>query len=347
MTNSCPHHSFDIALATELEDVNLAILIHHFQFWILINKRQGINLHEGHTWTYQTIKKITAWFPYWSTKQVERLLNKAISLNILKKGNYNKTRFDQTVWYCFVDEERFSISRFREMEISKSGNPTPEIGKPIPDTYTDNIKEKKENKEKGPAPSTPPLPLLPKKAETKKIAFGTFVVLNPGEYENLCDSFGKNRVDALIVSINDWVPNNKTYKDYAAAIRTWARKEQDFPKNNSKAIPGSFQPNKHSEHVLSTIDEKKAYCDQIRGIVDSLCDAERNISLNPSESEVIVTDKKHRICEEHPLGTVDARFKEKLLATVRKVFPEFDKLALDRKKGIANLTEALEKQFKV
>jgi hypothetical protein len=57
----------------------------------------------------------------------------------LVKGNYNNSAYDRTVWYAFNNEEKFSISRNREIEIPKQGNQNPESGTPIPDT----LKKKK------------------------------------------------------------------------------------------------------------------------------------------------------------------------------------------------------------
>jgi hypothetical protein len=167
------HHSFDVALAAEYKSVELAILIHHFQFWIVQNKRLERNFHEGRTWMYQTIKEITAIFPYWSKKQVEKLLTKAVQLGILIKNNFNKSKFDRTAWYAFADEVKFGISAFEKMEdfpddenasdgeidFPKRGNGSPQKGTPIPDTKTDNNKEKNIAKKETPPPaamSAPP-----------------------------------------------------------------------------------------------------------------------------------------------------------------------------------------------
>jgi hypothetical protein len=131
------HHSFDIYLAAELKSTELAILVHHFQHWINLNARCKRNFYEDRTWMYQTLNDIAAHFPYLSVKQVERLINRLVELNILQKGNFNKSAYDRTVWYSFVNEIKFSISRNREMEIPESGNQNPEIGRPIPDTKPD------------------------------------------------------------------------------------------------------------------------------------------------------------------------------------------------------------------
>lgn len=130
------NHSFDINLATEY-GVQSAIIIHHFQHWVMVNKRLNRNFIDGRTWSYQTLKEIAANFPYLSVKQIERIITKLVDLKVLIKGNYNKSAYDRTIWYAFADEEKFSISRFREMDFSESGNENPEIGKSNTDAKPD------------------------------------------------------------------------------------------------------------------------------------------------------------------------------------------------------------------
>jgi hypothetical protein len=138
------NHSFDIHIAAEYKSVDIAILVWHFHYWIMKNKRMNKNCIEGRTWTYQTNLEIAAAFPYWSIYQVERLVKKAVELKILRKANYNKTQFERTVWYAFEDEEKFGISRFREMESAEPRNGNREIAncnKDI-DTLPDALKDK-------------------------------------------------------------------------------------------------------------------------------------------------------------------------------------------------------------
>ena len=159
------HHTFDEELAAELKSIELSVLVHHFQYWIKHNKRTNRNKHEGRTWMYQSLEDMSAHFSYWSKTQVERLVRKLVDKDILIKGNFNKSPYDRTVWYAFKDEsrfvflykdknidssyeikEKFSISRNREMEISKSRNEDLGIEKCIigKDTKTDIKKESKE-----------------------------------------------------------------------------------------------------------------------------------------------------------------------------------------------------------
>ena len=112
-------HSFNTFYAHKYGIVG-AILIQNFIHWILVNKRLNRNFHDGRWWTYQTIDEIAAIFNYLSKDQVKRTLEYLSKENVLVKGNYNKTKFDRTVWYAFVNEEEFLICENRQMEKAES-----------------------------------------------------------------------------------------------------------------------------------------------------------------------------------------------------------------------------------
>ncbi len=141
------HHSFDADLAVELKSIDLAVLVHHFQFWIRHNAAIERNFHENRTWTYQTLKDIAAHFPYWSEKQVRVMIDKLVAAKILIKGNFNTNAYDRTIWYSFQDEQRFSVSRDicpnGQMDSPKKANPFTEKGTPIPDP----LKKKKKKRD--------------------------------------------------------------------------------------------------------------------------------------------------------------------------------------------------------
>lgn len=166
------HHSFDIRLATKY-GIDAAIIIHHFQHWIGINKRMGKNLHDGRTWTYQTQKYMLANFPYFKNRQhLIRIIDKLVEDGVLIKKNFNKTAFDRTVWYAFSDEStwisgvEFDSELKEDLPLSENGqcivqkctidcrepdNGVSGTGQPIPDTKPDT-KPKKELR----PPSAPP-----------------------------------------------------------------------------------------------------------------------------------------------------------------------------------------------
>lgn len=220
------NHSFDIHIAEEYKSVDIAILTWHFQYWIMKNKRLGRNEHDGRTWTYQTIEEIAAVFPYWSGKQVERLLNKAVELDILIKGNFNKAKFDRTLWYAFKNEGKFSISRFREMEIPESGNPSPEIGRPIPDTLPDTLPDRERAK--------------PSKRAPDLIERALHVNTSEEEHQRLVQEHGEELTKAFYERLSIWKQRTEKKKwklNDNLTIRHWVIK-QELDDKQKPANPG-------------------------------------------------------------------------------------------------------------
>lgn len=138
---------FNATLAIDF-NVNTAIFLENIKSWILKNLANNRNIHDGHCWTYNTHKAFQKLFPFWTERQIETIINNAISAGLLIKGNYNKITYDQTVWYTMTDKAKtyfpefkdpkydFSlnlpISPKREMEIPKKGNGDPQTVTPIP-----------------------------------------------------------------------------------------------------------------------------------------------------------------------------------------------------------------------
>jgi len=102
-------HAFNIEVAEEY-GVPAAILIRHFQYWIIKNKANGRNQHEGRTWTYNSVQALKNVFPYWSTRQVRVAVDGLLKSGVLMKGNFNKQPYDRTTWYAFADEQAFVTS---------------------------------------------------------------------------------------------------------------------------------------------------------------------------------------------------------------------------------------------
>jgi len=142
MTISNLHHSFDVRLAAE-HGLEEAILIHHFQYWITLNKNMNRNFREGRTWTYQTRKFIAASFPYLNERNVKYACKNLEKKGILICKNLNKSHMDKTLWYAFVDENKF-ISQHSNNVYERQNCPSmdkivPSIDKivpPIPDTIS-------------------------------------------------------------------------------------------------------------------------------------------------------------------------------------------------------------------
>lgn len=138
------HHSFDVKLAIELKSVELAILVHHFQYWINKNQQLGRNFVDGRTWTYQTHEEIAAHFPYLNREKVKRYVAKLEKLGILRKANYNKKCTDKTTWYAFENEEMFTMCKFAPSTCKNApstGKFAPSIPHTIPSSISTDIKD--------------------------------------------------------------------------------------------------------------------------------------------------------------------------------------------------------------
>lgn len=115
--------------------VDEAIMLENLIFWIKKNKANGKHFHDGRYWTYNSIKAFEELFPFWSKRQIERILKSLEKQNILYTGNYNKSHYDRTKWYA-INEEAISFSPNEEMEKHETGNENNGIVEPIPDINT-------------------------------------------------------------------------------------------------------------------------------------------------------------------------------------------------------------------
>lgn len=161
------HHSFDILLAAQygLEE---AIMIHHFQYWVRYNKKLGRNFKDGKTWTYQTRKEIAAHFPYWTEHKIRRYIDKLVEEGVIIKGNFNKSLMDNTVWYAFVDEEKYTTGESAQ-PADQEDQPSGESAQPIPHTRpTESKPHTRKGNVSGPDGPAQGLPLCKKDLKMSK-----------------------------------------------------------------------------------------------------------------------------------------------------------------------------------
>jgi hypothetical protein len=140
--------SFNIEFAKRY-GVDEAIMVKSFQFWIRLNKANKVNYHDKRYWTYNTNEALTEYYPFWSKKQVRRIIESLVDKEVLLKGNYNKIAYDRTIWYAFVNEVLYLSDNFHledipfdqkvntilpngQMEKTKRSNGFSQKGEPIP-----------------------------------------------------------------------------------------------------------------------------------------------------------------------------------------------------------------------
>jgi len=83
--------------------VNEAIVLEYIFFW----QSRGKKKRDGRYWTYGSVSTITKHFPFWSNKQVWRILKSLEEKEAILVGSFNKKGYDRTKWYS-VNEEVFS-----------------------------------------------------------------------------------------------------------------------------------------------------------------------------------------------------------------------------------------------
>ena len=87
-------YSFHTDHASEY-GVDEAIVIYNLLFWIAKNKANGVNEYDGNTYTYNSINAFRSLFPFWSERQIGRILKSLETQNVVKVGNYNKAKYDR------------------------------------------------------------------------------------------------------------------------------------------------------------------------------------------------------------------------------------------------------------
>ncbi len=239
------HHSFDVDLAVQF-GMEKAVIIHHFQHWIRLNRRKKKNIRDGHCWSYQKREDISAHLPYLTLDSVRYHLEDLVEKGILKTANYNRAKFDKTLWYAFVDEERFGVDQKtlddldnsnnfyeRGKPRSKGENPVREGENPtpIPDTKKEDAKEgvSKDTQERAQkAPSAP--------------KFSYHLISMPEDsYRKLIEDFGEARVKTKLEALHEYseIKSKKfrEYTDHAKVLRKWLREDQQIEPKIQTANP--------------------------------------------------------------------------------------------------------------
>lgn len=138
-------HSFSTNIAKECGIIG-AVLLQNFYFWHLKNKGNKKHFYDGHYWTYNSISGFREMFDYLTDKQIRYNVEKLVKGGYIKKGNYNKKKYDRTSWYALTNK---SLAMFvrpnlqkRQDHKTKKANGYNKSGEPIPYTDTLNDTEK-------------------------------------------------------------------------------------------------------------------------------------------------------------------------------------------------------------
>ena len=88
-----------------------AHLISYLRYWIKVNQKKKDcmeSFREGKWWTYNSAKEIAENLIFVNEQRVKKLIKSLRDQGvIITSTSMNKWKQDRTLWYAFVDEEKF------------------------------------------------------------------------------------------------------------------------------------------------------------------------------------------------------------------------------------------------
>jgi DNA-binding HxlR family transcriptional regulator len=87
--------------------LNEAIVLEQVRYWLKKNEeaeKAKTHFHEGRWWMYNSLEKWGEQFPFWSTKTIQRTLERLEADGLIEVGKFNKSPFNQTKWYTINTE---------------------------------------------------------------------------------------------------------------------------------------------------------------------------------------------------------------------------------------------------
>lgn len=114
-------HQFDTEVAAKV-GIAAAVLHQNIKHWCEKNEANGKHQYDGQSWCYNSVAAFATLFPYLSTSQIRTAIAKLIDGGFITEGEFNKTSYDRTKWYCV--KEQFDLSEIAN-GIEKDRKPIP------------------------------------------------------------------------------------------------------------------------------------------------------------------------------------------------------------------------------
>lgn len=84
--------------------VSEAIMIEFIYKQMEINKKSNIIQNDGKCWVKRSLRGFLYDLPFWSIRQVERVLKSLKSTNVIKSKCFSNDPFDRTMSYILADD---------------------------------------------------------------------------------------------------------------------------------------------------------------------------------------------------------------------------------------------------
>ena len=253
-------YQFDVDLAKRygLEE---AVMLRNFIFWIRHNRANRKNQHDGRTWTYNTIEAFRELFPFWSVKQIRRILDSLLGQQVLVKGNHNARAYDRTCWYALADESLLelpgTICPNGQMEKSKRAEGSAQTGKPIPDSKQD---KKLEREERAPRPETCPLPVQAPPHPVASLSSLLTHIKQEAQARGAPLVVGRDFSAGIVELVKAGTSETELLEAFTACIETLPEKASFFPRDFLKWRNASraLDRQRPAIHHLQVFEERQA-----------------------------------------------------------------------------------------
>lgn len=125
--------------------VEEAIMYANIKWWCEHNIANKKNYYDWLYWTYNSYPAFAILFPFWTEKQIKRILDNLEKKWYIKIWEYNKQKYDRTKRYSAVYDLVLSIWPNGQMDMTEWSDGDDQIGSPIPDSKPDSKPNKKPN----------------------------------------------------------------------------------------------------------------------------------------------------------------------------------------------------------
>ena len=125
-----------------------AVFLHVIVSYARNNKANDRNFRDGRWWTYNSLSAWEVEFPWWSSKQIRRIIASCEKQGALILGEYNTDRRDRTAWYSPSDAllehynevwEGKCMCPNGQMHVPERADSSAQMGTTIPKESKNNI----------------------------------------------------------------------------------------------------------------------------------------------------------------------------------------------------------------
>ena len=185
-----------VALRYGLEE---AIFLDSLMYWYKENRANQRNYQDGRWWTFNSVKAFQELVPWWSVRQIRRIIDSCKEQGAILAGSFNNDHRDRTAWYTPGDElltlygmteNGNCICQGRQMQLSERAGESAQNGKCIYSTCNNHVETNMEN----PLPPKPSPPGKPNTPEGVAAVFDGYAG-EDGELRQLLADFQESRVN--------------------------------------------------------------------------------------------------------------------------------------------------------